>query len=249
MMFDMFRKNDVDFTFGEICDGTVYAQYPPILAKDLKPLKTHQEQKFSEYTFPGCPGMHDYSRMGYIIPAWTNFHIKANKAGTVGFAGSTPPDQQKRATAAGQPMPMDKRITDGLHEIRDGVNHEILNFPSAWKIFSHRKDLSMLILPAFFHSTFLDDLYVYPGVVDYNGFHTINFICSPKRACHIEIKAGDPILHVIPFLNVKDIVADYGIPTKMENDSTKIVKWFHENNFYRKFYMIRKKYKLSLRKE
>jgi hypothetical protein len=248
-MFNWFKRNDVDFTFAEICEGAVYPHYPPILAKDLKPLKKFQEEKYQEYKFPGCPGMHDYSRMGYILPAWTNFHIKANKAGTVGFVGSDPGDRSKRSTPAKPPQPMAKEITDGLYEIKDGVKHEILNFPGAWKIFGRRKDVSLLLMPAFYHSTFLDDLYVYPGVVDYNGFSTINFICSPKRACTVEIKAGDPVLHLIPILNTKDIVADYGNATQLENDYGKLLKWYHEKNFYRKFYMIRKKYKLSLRKE
>lgn len=249
-MFNWFRKkDDVDFTFADICDGTIYPHYPPVLAKDLKPLKSYQEEKYNEYTFPGCPGMHDYSRMGYIIPAWSNFYIKANKAGTVALAGSLPPDDQKRATTVRQPAPMDKRITDGLYEIRDNVKHEIYNFPGAWKVYGY-KNISLLILPAFYHSNFLDDLYVYPGVVDYtkSGFNTINFICSPKRACEVEIKAGEPILHVIPILTTKDIVAEYGNASLYEMDHFKLPKGFHESNFYRKIYMIRKKYKLLMRK-
>lgn len=249
-MFNWFRKKDIDFTFADVCDGTIYPHYPPILAKDLKPLKRHQEEKFGEYKFPGCPGMHDYSRMGYIIPAWSNFYIKANKAGTVAYAGSAPPDNQKRVTSARQPSHMDRQITDGVYQVKDNVKDEIYNFPGAWKIFGY-KNISLLILPAFYHSKFLDDLYVYPGVVDYTskGFNTINFICSPKRACDIEIKAGDPILQVIPILTTKDIVAQYGNASLFENDAWKLIKGFHESNFYRKFYMIRKKYKLLLRKE
>jgi hypothetical protein len=99
-------------------------------------------------------------------------------------------------------------------------------------------------MPAFFHSTFLDDLYVYPGVVDYNKFTTLNFICSPKHECEVQIKAGDPILHVIPFITNKDIVASYGPASKEQKDYPKTIKWFHELNFYRKYYMIRKKYKI-----
>lgn len=247
-MFNWFKKNDIDFTFSDTFEGTIYPHYPPVLAKDLKPLKEHHEQKYGEYKFPGCPGMHDYARMGYIIPAWSNFHIKANKAGTIAMAGSAGPDSEKRGTAVKQPQPMAKDITDGLFEIKDDVKPEIYNFPGAWKIFGHR-NVSCLVLPAFYHSNFLDDLYVFPGVVDYtdNGFNTINFICSPKRKCEIEIKAGDPVLHVIPIITNKDIVADYGPATQFEYDYSKILKWFHEKNFYRKFYMLKKKYKLIQR--
>jgi hypothetical protein len=242
-MFDWFKKNDIDFKFAEVSDGVVYPHYPPILAKDLKPLKEHQEKKYGEYKFPGCPGMHDYARLGYIIPAWSNLHIKANKAGFIGIAGSLGEESQRRGTNIKQPQFMDNTIVDGLFELKDGVSPQILNFPAPWKIHS-TKNISCLVLPAFYHSNFLDDLYVYPGVVDYKGFVTINFICAPKRPCEVKITAGDPLLHVIPFITNKDIVAAYGPATKEEEDHGKVLKWYHETNFYRRYYMIRKKFKL-----
>jgi hypothetical protein len=242
-MFNFFKKDDdYDFKFSDTI-GAFYNHYPPILAKDLKPLKEHQEKKYGEYKFPGCPGMHDFSRMGYIIPAWTDFHIKSNKAGTVALVGSLGEDNKKRGSAAGPPQPMAKDITDGLFEMNDSIKHEIFNFPAPWKIYT-KKNVSCLLLPAFYHSNFLDDLYVYPGVVDYNGFTVMNFICSPKRACEVHIKAGDPILHVIPVITNKEIVASYGPSTTDERFYSRQIKWFHEKNFYRKFYMLRKKYKI-----
>lgn len=241
-MFNWLRKNDVDFKFVEVADGIVYPHYPPILAKDLKPFKEHQEQKYGEYKFPGCPGMHDFARLGYIIPAWSDIHIKANKAGTIGVVGTIGEKALTRSTPLRQPLPMDKSITDGLFHI-DGVQHENLNFPAPWKVMGNG-NVSCLLLPPFFHAKYLDDLYMYPGVVDYKGFVTINFICAPKRPCEITIKAGDPLIHVIPFITNKDIVASYGPGDQYENDYGKLLKWFHETNFYRRYYMIRKKYKL-----
>lgn len=242
-MFNFFKKrDDADFKFVDTL-GVFYNHYPPVLAKDLKPLKEHQEEKFGDYKFPGCPGMHDYSRMGYIIPAWTDFHIKANKAGTITVVGNLGEDAKKRGTAAAQPQPMSPDIVDGLFNIQDNVKPTIYNFPSPWKVFAN-KNLSCLLLPAYFHSNFLDDLYVYPGVVDYKGFTVLNFICSPKRPCEIHIKAGDPILHVIPILHDKEMVASYGPSTTDQKYYWKQLKWFHEKNFYRRYYMLRKKYKL-----
>jgi hypothetical protein len=240
-MFNFLKKDKPDLEFIDSSE-VVYPHYPPILAKDLKPLKEHQEKKFESYIFPQCPGMHDYSRMGYIIPAWSNFHIKANKAGCVAFLGSDGENRDKRGTPLGQPKNMDVKITDGLFKL-NGIDPCIWNFPGAWKVFGNG-NVSALVMPAFFHSTFLDDLYVYPGVVDYNKFTTLNFICSPKHECEVEIKAGDPILHVIPFITNKDIVASYGPASKEQEDYTKILKWYHELNFYRKYYMVRKKYKI-----
>jgi len=242
-MFNWFRKDDIDFKFADNVEGAVYPHYPPVLAKDLKPLKEHQEKKYGDYRFPGCPGMHDYARLGYIIPAWTNFHIKANKAGTVIIAGSKGEDATKRHTLVRQAQQMARDITDGTFQLENGVDGSVWNAPGAWRIHSTKK-VSCLILPAFFHSNFLDDLYVYPGVVDYNKFTVINFIFTAKRPCEVEIKAGDPLLHVIPFITSKDIVASYGPSTQRESDLGKIPRWFHESNFYRRYYMIRKKFKL-----
>lgn len=242
-MFNWFRKDDIDFKFADTVEGSIYPHYPPILAKELKPLKEHQEKKFGDYRFPGCPGMHDYARLGYIIPAWTNFHIKANKAGTVVVLGSRGEEALKRSTMVKQPQQMAPDITDGAYTPEGGIVPSIWNCPGAWRIHGYGK-VSCLLLPAFFHSNFLDDLYVYPGVVDYNGFTVINFIFSAKRPCEVEIKAGDPLLQVIPFITSKDIVASYGPATQHEKDYGKISKWFHETNFYRRYYMIRKKFKL-----
>lgn len=248
-MFNLFKKfkdSEPDLYFADGYD-CVYPHYPIMLAKDLKPLKEYQENKYQDYMFPGCPGMHDYARLGYIIPAWTNFHIKANKAGVVAFAGSDGENRQKRTTPFSQPQPMDIRITDGLFQT-DGVPSVTYNFPGAWKVFG-KGNISALILPAFFHSKFLDDLYVYPGVVDYKDFTTINFICSAKRECEVEIKAGEPVLQVIPFITNKSIVASYGNSTREQKDYSKAIKWFHESNFYRKYYMIRKKFYLTKKEE
>lgn len=234
------RKADLEFVDET---GLVYPHYPPVLAKTLKPLKKHQEEKFGDYNFPGCPGMHDFARLGYIIPAWTQINIKANKAGCVAQIGTIGEDSAKRATPLKQPAPMAPDITDGLFELQDGIPISVWNCPAPWKVFGHT-NVSTLILPAWFHSSFLDDLHIYPGVVDYRGFNTINFIFSPKRKCEVIIKAGEPLLHVIPLITDKTIVASYSGATQVQKDYVKVIKWFHETNFYRRFYMIRKKYDL-----
>ncbi len=245
-MFGM--KDKADLIFHDTSpDSVVYPHYPPMLAKDVKPFfKNEQENDSESYNFPGCPGMHDYSRIGYIIPAWSDFHIKTNKAGTVASVGSRSGDEKKRETPLKQPQQMSTNITQGLFEYKDGIMPHVWNFPGAWSIQSSTT-ASALIIPAFFHSNFLDDLYVYPGVVDYNGFCTINFICSTKRACEVTIKAGEPILHVIPFITTRDFIAEYGPVTREHNDYRKVLKWFHTSNFYRKYYMIKKKFRINKR--
>lgn len=242
----IFSKDTADLTFYDVSpERGVYPHYPPMLAKDVKPFfKKEQEERFESFQFPGCPGMHDYSRLGYIIPAWSNFHIKANKAGSIAAIGSIGEDSQKRGTNLRQPKQMSTSVTHGLFNFQDGVQPAIWNFPGAWSVRSN-KNVSALVLPAFYHSKFLEDLYVYPGVVDYNGFTTMNFICSAKRNTEIFIEAGEPILHVIPFVTNGDFIAAYGSGSQENVDYNKCLKWFHTTNFYRKYYMIRKKFKLE----
>ncbi len=64
-LFKFFSKETPDLEFVD-CTRQVYPHYPVVLAKDVKPFfKEFQEKDNGNYNFPGCPGMHDYSRMGY----------------------------------------------------------------------------------------------------------------------------------------------------------------------------------------
>jgi hypothetical protein len=99
-------------------------------------------------------------------------------------------------------------------------------------------------MPAFYHSTFLEDLYVTPGLVDYKNFHPTNFICMPKRECNVHIKAGDPLLHVIPFLN-KDISASVGPATDEMIDKTNNLIPGDDKQYYRKFMGVKKKFNMQ----
>lgn len=260
-LFNWFSKETPDLEFVD-STRSVYTHHPVLLAKDVKPFfKEFQEKEQNDYNFPGCPGMHDYSRMGYLIPAWTDFHIKANKAGTVILMGSNPKDKSAKNKSWNQtppPMeiipppevpikdafPMSTDITNGLFKFKDDVKPTAWNIPSPWKIYGKR-DISALLLPAFYHCPFLEDLYLYPGVVDYRAFTTANIICSPKRKIEITIPAGTPMLHVIPFKTDDNFRASYGPGTIEQLDSHKTPKHFHVGNWYRKYYMIKKKFKLE----
>jgi hypothetical protein len=244
-LFNFFKKQEEDLEFIDVTEqNVVYPHYPIKLAKDVPTsMKEKQIAKLGKYEFIVCPGMHDYSRLGYIVPAWSNLVFKANKAGVIAAAGATGQEAIKRATPIGQPRLMETNIVEGAIQLYDNIPLQVFNFPSAWRIFS-TKNISALVLPAFYHSDFLENLHIFPGVVDYNQFSTINLICAVKRKCEFTIKAGEPLLHVIPFITNQDIVASYGPGSRETEDSTKVVKWYHEKNFYRKYYMIKKKFKL-----
>ncbi len=258
-VFNFFKKDIPDLQFVD-SSRQVYTHYPVLLAKDVKPFfKEFQEKEQGSYNFPGCPGMHDYSRMGYLITAWVDIHIKANKAGTVIMLGTDTKDKSAKAkphpfqnpmeilppeSRIRDAFPMATDVTNGLFQFQDGIKPTAFNIPGPWKIYG-KKNISALLLPATYHCPFLDDLYLYPGVVDYREFTTANVILSPKRKVELTIPAGTPLLHVIPFETTHDITANYGPGTVEQLDNHKSPKKFYEGNWYRKYYMIKKKFKLE----
>ncbi len=245
-MFNWFKKESdlVDFKFIDR-SNLAYSHNPPILAKQLKPLKEFQEKKYGEYNFVKCPGMFDYSQLGYIIPAWSHFSVKANKAG-VAAKGGAYNNPQVRGTPFGDPKPMNYKLVDGMFDYEEGIEPTVLHFASPWAILHGKANISCLIMPAYYHSNLWHDVHIFPGIVDYSelGFSTFNFICSPKKKCEIIIKEGEPLLQIIPFVWDKTITASYGPGTFHEQNGTRAQKHSHEINFYRKFHAIRKKFKL-----
>lgn len=200
-----------------------------------------QQDKYGKHFMPMCPGISDYAQYGYIIPAWVDIHIMANKAGVSWYIGDRGPRGDRGFDNA---VPMDEKFIEGAFT-PVGIKPSAMLFPSPWKIFT-QKNISAMLMPAFYHSTFLEDLYVFPGLVDYKNFHVANFICMPKRECTIHIKAGDPLLHVIPFLN-KDISASVGPASDARIDKTGNLIPGDDKQYYRKFMAVKKKF--SMQKE
>ena len=201
-----FKTNEVDIEFTDTI-GHAMVDAPIRLAK-REPLHFLETQKKNsgKLKFHNCPGMIDYATVGYILPAWETIKIKANKAGTTVFY----PDRNTvMSRAHSQPVRMAVDIVDGVFQPEDGIPLQPWKCDSPWKV-STAKDISAFLIPASFHSKFLDDIYVYPGIVDYKNFMTANFIFAPKRECELTIAAGEPLLQVIPFYN-KPIKASYSL--------------------------------------
>ena len=230
-------KPDIEFV-----DVTrkAYTYHPVQLAKDVQThFQEEQIKKFGTYRFVHCPGMFDYKNYGYIIPAWDDIHIMANKAGTMALIGT---QDDKRKSPFPTPSKMATDIGHGVFQPQ-GIPYEVLHIGSPWKIISNTPGISVLAMPAFFHSSFLDDLYVYPGIVDYGNFTEINFIASAKRACSFTIKAGEPLLHIIPF-KTGEISAGYGPATEFQKDQAASVV-ANRKQFYRKLVQVAKQVTLK----
>ena len=203
------------------------------LAKDIKPVWM-EEQKLNDPKdrFVQCPGMDDLYRAGYIIPAWTDITIKANKAGiSVKFFNGS----------MGAAYPMEPKLVKNIVEADKNVKFSPTKLAAPWSIFT-KSGYSALVLPATFHFPFMRDIFIYPGIVDYDNFTTINIIFTALRECEIFIPAGTPLLQIIPYKrevitgetaskNQKDYDKhEYGFPTRVRSAYR---KFFHKKKVYK----------------
>jgi len=180
--------------------------------------------------------MCDYSQYGYIITAPKTVKIKANKAGIIAFESS-------RVSGRGMPVkPMNQELIDGLFQFNNvPANSFKIDLP--WRVVC-KENISAFLMPAYYHASYLEDLYVLPGLVDYKDYWTINFIFAVKRECEITINAGDPLLHVLPFWN-KPIKANYGL-IEIEQMADTLSNGFDSvSQFYRKTYNQKKVFHLG----
>jgi hypothetical protein len=208
------------------------------LATDLKNqpewLKNQRTYEDSRDKFLNCPGMADYMKAGYIIPAWETIKIKANTAGTVALIDGP---------GSNSVSPMNPKLINGITTIDPSVKLCVTKIPTPWAIFA-KAGYSAYVLPAVYHSPFLKDLHVYSGIVDYDKFTVCNFIFSAVTACEIEIPTGTPLLQIIPFkretvtaVSMRGTESDMGkanfqFPTKIRSA-------------YRKYCYGKKSYKLE----
>lgn len=245
MIFDFMKKSDIDFIDA---DNSV-AHIPELAikrARDVEPFfKQHQKEKYGEYKFPACPGMLDFSRIGYIIPAWGPLKIKANSAGVATL--NTPPAELKtHKNIAFMPgLRFDEDVIDGLFQPQDNVRLSVFNFPGPWRI-RCRKGLSMIVMPPYYHFRHLDSLHIIPGVVDYStGFQTVNFIAAVKKETEVHIEAGEPLIQVIP-IPTAAITATYGkehdYKNKSIDNSDSTLKSYRQ--WYSKYLKLNKKFNL-----
>lgn len=231
------RKNprpDIEFL-----DTTRKAyQYHPIQLAKTTPthFRDQQVSAFGTQKFSICPGMMDLKNYGYLITAWDDINIIAGKSGALMFLGEGPGG--KRAQEFPSPKTMDAGLALGVFEPA-GVPLEVFHIGSPWSISVNNPKISALVLPAYFHSRFLDDIYIYPGIVDYGKFTSVNLICSIKRPCKLTIKAGEPLLQVIPFEG-REISAGYGPADDYDIDKHNSM-FSTAKQFYRKYVQTNKK--------
>jgi len=213
--------------------GNFSISSPVVAARKLRPSWAKRDDKKS---FSTCPGLLDFAQAGFIVCAHTDIHIKANSAGMVVRLGNLPlpRDQQERL----QPASFDFDVVAGMAPIQPGVVKKAMKIPLPWAALAE-DGWSAYVLPATMHSPFLADLFVYPGIVDYDRYHTCNFVFSPLRECEITIPAGTPLLQVLPFRR-EEITGSCGKATELEYDRHVFGHISRVKGYYRKMFHSKK---------
>lgn len=205
------------------------------LASEIVPTWLAEQRNYedSRNKFHNCPGMSDLMRAGYIITAWDDIRIKANRAGVV----------SKMEINYTRPVErMNTEVVAGIVEVEDIPLHAC-KLSTPWCV-TTRKGYSAMVVAATYHSPFLKDLHVYGGIVDYDNFHTINFIFTPLRECEVFIPAGTPLLQVIPYRR-ETSTGVTGSRTQHDVDKQGFTFPTRVRGAYRKFFHARKKYLLE----
>jgi hypothetical protein len=139
-------------------------------------------------TIKSCPGIADYLALGYILPLWADVLISARDDG---FDYELTCKSNEIAVFAPHTLgPAFPR--------RPGDHTYVLKVTMPWKLRTPRGWSAMLLPPPYSEETRWS---VMPGVVDSDRLPTINFIAEWHMPLgHAELlKAGLPLLHVIPF--------------------------------------------------
>lgn len=196
----------------------------------------------SSKRFNICPGITDYAQTGFIVRAHVDIHIKANSQGVIVKLGNGPLLSTEEQTIL-QPAKFDFKVVDGIAPICVNSAKVANKVPLPWAVFA-KPGWSAHVLPALLHSNFLDKIYVYPGTVDYDNFHVMNFVFSTIKDCEFTIYAGDPILHVIPFKR-ENVVGSCGKATEEEKDIQNYGFLTRRKDSYRKFFHSKKSFKMD----
>lgn len=181
----------------------VAEMFPPVPAARLLPdwwrntpaFAPEDQRRFprlrlrEDSTVKGCPGVGDFLGMGWVLPLWGDFVIEAAETG-FNWQGSSRDDD------AGAFIP--KELGAGFPR-RPGDHTHVLKIMTPWQIRA-AKGWSLLVLPPIYHVE--PRFSVMAGIVDSDRLPVMNIVAewhSPVGQPEL-LKAGTPMLHIIPFL-------------------------------------------------
>ena len=171
--------------------------------------KKEQHKIDSDQTVKACPGIGDYMKTGFIIPAWCDMEIIPSDCGN--FVETRYSDDSYNS-AWHPPDQVDNPTSQVLRKF--GVRAAVkLDCP--WKIWS-KANWSVMYQPLFFHE---DRNYeAIPGIID----HDVGALISPinimlKEIKPTFIKMGEPLCQLIP-IKRETVVARTGDLSKTSVD-------------------------------
>ena len=207
----MFNNNEIIVSFNELTYGkelrNICDIYPIVPAKKIekswwKIMKMHydiiisgrKEFKGIAPTIKYCPGVIDFTNYGYIVPAWQDFQFWVNDDGEIEWQ-----------------VPSELGHIDNIHlhsseqldtcPVLGNTASCILKLSSPWYM-NTPKGTSLIFCKPFYH--YSNDFDVCPGVLDSDIDREANkiinvFIRFNVKNKVIHIKAGQPLLQLIPF--------------------------------------------------
>tara|TARA_Y100000004_G_scaffold191427_1_gene250211 strand:+ start:514 stop:1266 length:753 start_codon:yes stop_codon:yes gene_type:complete len=149
-------------------------------------------KKWSSHTIKKCPAVVDYFSEGYIIPLWSDMLIQRRGQD---FHFETNHDQ-----GIGSTIEFHDEAQFGTYPFKRKDLRKAVKFTSPW-FFYTPPGWSMLFMPPLLHPN--DDFTLFPGIVETDSFHQVNF----PGVWHSEgdriLQRGSAFLHVIPFKRTK----------------------------------------------
>lgn len=161
-----------------------------------------------------CPALHDYLHLGYVIPLWTDLRLErvsvdasrrvvtdpdgeyirwktAHGAFPIEFHG---PEQVAGAEPLEPPFP--------IRHVVKPICPWLVETPPGW---------SILVLPLLLHEKHRKvPLEPLPGVVNTDHWHQIHAPCRWEHVAPVmEMKAGTPFMHIIPFRRTEALHAEF----------------------------------------
>lgn len=155
-------------------------------------------------TVRACPGIDDYLHLGYVIPLWADVILTRVR---MDGAGRMAPDPNGRKihcrTAYGAP-PFEFHAIEqvkGAEPFEPIVPMDQLVKPQCPWFIKTPPGWSVLVLPMYYHENQRKmPIQPLPGIINTDFWHQINTACKWEYLEPVmEIKAGTPLMHVIPF--------------------------------------------------
>ena len=172
------------------------SEFMPGPWKQMPTFTDKQKHKIdSDQTIKACPGIGDYMKTGFIIPAWCDMEIIPSQDGQMVETRYSDPEYNSAFHPADQ---VHNEVSSVMQKF--GVKSAVkLDCP--WKIWQP-KDWSLLYLPMFFFEG--RNYEAIPGVID----HDLGALISPINIMLLEkkitkIKLGEPLVQVVPIKREK----------------------------------------------